>query len=182
MSVFIDSHQGPDHRIDQPKECPCCGAAKAFEADALDDDMAVSVGFACGAAVHWRSVFWASNSGFGCSEDLVGVTECPSPGGRGTVQLFSDGLVDGCGDIAARLWWLGYRVQFVPSSGPPAAWFGHYQVEGRQAISDFVDHLASSCTAGKPVDFLPQPRPTAKADIEQKHRDGRDDFLRDIFG
>jgi len=181
MSVFIDIHDGADRRIGQPTECPCCGAAKAFEADVPDDDMAVSVGFACGAVVRWRSVFWASSSGSGCCESLVGVTECPSPGGRGSIQLFSDGLVDGLGDIAARLWWLGYRVEFVPSSSS-AAWFGHYQVEGRRRISDFVDHLASSCTAGKPVDFLPPPRPAVKADIEQEYRDRRDDFLRDIFG
>lgn len=56
-----------------------------------------------------------------------------SPQGNiSTVQIFHDGLNDALRDCAAKFESAGYRVQFAPASGPPAVWFGHYEVVGQR--------------------------------------------------
>ena len=60
-----------------------------------------------------------------------------------TVQFFSHGLNDTLRGCANKFENAGYRVQFVPTDGQPAIWFGHYEVVGQSAIEAFAEHLLS---------------------------------------
>lgn len=60
-----------------------------------------------------------------------------------TVQFFSDGLNDTLRGCANKFENAGYRVQFVPTAGQPAVWFGHYELLGQSAIVDFAEQLSS---------------------------------------
>ena len=59
------------------------------------------------------------------------------------IQFFCHMSDDILRDCANKLEKVGYRVQFAPSSGPPAIWFGHCEVIGRNAIMDFVEDLCN---------------------------------------
>ncbi|GAF82967.1 unnamed protein product [marine sediment metagenome] len=67
-----------------------------------------------------------------------------SPHGKiSTVQFFSDGLNNTLRGCVNKFENAGYRVQFVPTAGQPAVWFGHYELVGQSAIVDFAEQLSS---------------------------------------